>query len=242
MSEETAKAHILVAEDEAPLRNLIQLHLESQGYRVMAAVDGVDALEKFREGGPWDMVILDIMMPKLDGFTVLQEIRRTSEVPAVFITALGSGDDIVRGFNLGADDYITKPFTFREVVVRIEAILRRVAWMKLPPAQPAVLRSGDIELNTELRQVIVRGKHCHVTPIEYGLLQYFMTHFDSAIDKDVLFREVWGYEYEGSTNLVEVGIRRLREKIEINPSKPKYIRTIRGIGYRFHKFDPVKTL
>jgi DNA-binding response OmpR family regulator len=238
MSEETAKPRILVAEDEAPLRNLIQLHLESQGYEVVAAVDGVDALEKFHEEGPWDLVILDIMMPGLDGFTVLQEIRKRSEVPAVFLTALGSGDDIVKGFNIGADDYITKPFTFREVAVRIKAILRRVAWMKLPPSRPTVLRSGDIELKTELRQVIVRGKSCHVTPIEYGLLQYFMTHFDSAVDKNVLFQEVWGYEYEGSTNLVEVGIRRLREKIELDPSKPKYIRTIRGIGYRFNKLEP----
>lgn len=241
MSEETEKTRILVAEDEEPLRNLIKLHLESNGYEVGAAEDGVDALEKFRDEGPWDLVILDIMMPRLDGFSVLQEIRKTSEVPVIFLTALGSGDDIVKGFNLGADDYITKPFTFREVAVRIKAILRRVAWMKLPPAQPSVLRSGDIELKTELRQVIVRGTPCHVTPIEYGLLQYFMTHFDSAIDKNVLFQEVWGYEYEGSTNLVEVGIRRLREKIEVDPSKPKYIRTIRGVGYRFHKFDPVKT-
>ncbi len=240
MSEEKAKPRILVAEDEEPLRNLIQLHLESNGYEVGAAVDGVDALKRFREEGLWDMVILDIMMPKLDGFSVLQEIRKTSEVPAVFLTALGSGDDIVKGFNLGADDYITKPFTFSEVAVRIKAILRRVAWMKLPLTQPVVLCSGDIELHTELHQVIVRGKHCHVTPIEYGLLRYFMTHFDSAIDRDVLFREVWGYEYEGSTNLVEVGVRRLRGQIEIDPSKPKYIRTVRGTGYCFHKIDPAR--
>ena len=238
MTEEPKKNRILVAEDEAPLRNLIKLHLESNGYEVGAAINGVDALEKFHEEGPWDMIVLDIMMPELDGFSVLQEIRKTSEVPVVFVTALGSGDDIVKGFNLGADDYITKPFTFREVAVRIEAILRRVAWLKLPPPEPTGLRSGDIELNTELRQVIVRGEHCHVTPIEYGLLQYFMARLDSAIDKEELFREVWGYEFEGSTNLVEVGIRRLREKIEEDPSKPQYIRTIRGVGYRFRKFDP----
>ncbi len=241
MAEETEKIRILVAEDEEPLRNLMQLHLESNGYEVGAVEDGVAALEMFHEQGPWNLVILDIMMPRLDGFSTLQEIRKTSEVPAVFLTALGSGDDIVTGFSLGADDYITKPFTFREVAVRIEAILRRVNWMKSPPPQPTTLRSGDIKLNTELRQVIVRGEPCHVTPIEYGLLQYFMTNLDSAIDKEDLFREVWGYEFEGSTNLVEVGIRRLREKIEENPSKPKYISTIRGIGYRFHKFEPART-
>jgi len=238
MAKKTEKTRILVAEDEEPLRNLMQLHLESSGYEVGTAVDGVDALEMFRGQGPWNLVILDIMMPRLDGFSTLQEIRKTSEVPAVFLTALGSGDDIIKGFGLGADDYITKPFTFREVAVRIEAILRRVSWMKSPPRPPTVLRSGDIELNTELRQLLVKGESRHVTPIEYGLLQYFMANLDSAIDKEELFREVWGYEFEGSTNLVEVGIRRLREKIEVNPSKPKYITTIRGIGYRFHKFEP----
>ncbi len=238
MSEEKMISRILLAEDEEPLRNLIQLHLESNGYEAVAAVDGVDALEKFHEQGPWDLVILDIMMPKLDGFAVLEEIRQSSEVPAIFLTALGSGDDIVRGFSLGADDYITKPFTFREVAVRIEAILRRVQWMRQPPPQPAVLKNGDVELNTALRQVSIRGERSHLTPIEYGLLLHFITRIDSAVDKEELFREVWGYEFEGSTNLVEVGIRRLREKIEVDPSKPEYIRTIRGVGYRFCSVQP----
>jgi len=238
MSEVIAKIRILVAEDEEPLQNLIQLHPEANGYEAVAAVDGVDALEKYSELGPWDLVILDIMMPRLDGFAVLEEIRKASDVPAIFITALGSSDDIVRGFNLGADDYITKPFTFREVAVRIEAILRRVAWMQKPSREPVVLTNGDIELNTDLRQVVVRGEVCHLTPIEYGLLLHFIGRVDGVVEKEVLFREVWGYEFEGSTNLVEVGIRRLREKIEADPSRPQYIRTVRGVGYRFCRIQP----
>lgn len=240
MSEEIPKTRILVAEDEEHLRNLIELHLESQGYEVEKAVDGVDALKKFRKMGPWDLIILDVMMPQLDGFSVLQEIRQTSEVPVVFLTALGSGVDLVKGFNLGADDYITKPFTFREVTVRIEAILRRVAWIQNTPPRSIIYTNGDIQLDTKLRQAIVRGENCHVTPIEYGLLYYFMTHIGAATDKEVLFQEVWGYEFQGSTNLVEVGVRRLREKIEVDPSKPQYIRTVRGVGYRFCRIEPSK--
>jgi DNA-binding response OmpR family regulator len=238
MSEEALKARILVAEDEELLRNLIALQLESVGYEVVVAADGIEALKKYYNKGPWDLIVLDIMMPQLDGFSVLQNIRETSEVPVVFLTALGSGDDLVRGFNLGADDYITKPFTFREVTVRIEAILRRVAWMQNSAPDPIIYTNGDIQLDTKLRQVIVKGKDRHVSPIEYGLLYYFMTHIGAATEKEELFREVWGYEFQGSTNLVEVGVRRLREKIEDDPSKPRYIRTIRGVGYRFCHVEP----
>lgn len=238
MPEEPDLKRILVAEDEEPLRNLIQLHLASNNYEVKTAVDGVDALEKFYKAGHWDLIILDIMMPRLDGFAVLQEIRKTSEAPVIFLTALGSGDDIVKGFNLGADDYITKPFTFLEVAVRIEAILRRVAWSQQSSSQTTVLRNGDIELNTKLRQVTIKGEPVHFTPTEYSLLRYFLTHIDVAIEKDVLFQEVWGYEFESSTNLVEVGVRRLRTKIEDDPAKPKYIRTIHGVGYKFCRVEP----
>ncbi|RME85768.1 MAG: DNA-binding response regulator [Caldilineae bacterium] len=231
------KRRILIAEDEAPLRNLIELSLKANDYEVINAVDGKEALERFKHEQPIDMVILDVMMPHVDGFTVLQKIREVSEVPVVMLTALGSGDDIVKGFQLGADDYITKPFTFREVAARIEAILRRVEWMNLPPPEPVILRRGDIEIDKELHTVKVRGEECHVTPIEFELLKYFMSHPDQVIGKEELFREVWGYEFEGSTNLVEVGVRRLRSKIERDPSHPEYIITVRGAGYLFRDPD-----
>ncbi len=236
MSSVKTKTRVLIAEDEAPLRNLIELSLKANNYDVTPTVDGRDALAKFDNSPEFDLIILDIMMPYLDGFSVLQEIRRRSQVPVVMLTALGSGDDIVKGFTLGADDYITKPFTFREVAARIEAILRRVAWLKQAAPEPKVLRAGDILMDVDTHQVTVRGEPCHLTPIEFSLLQYFMSHVDQVIGKQELFRSVWGYEFEGSTNLVEVGVRRLREKVEPDPAQPRYIHTVRGAGYRFAYF------
>ncbi len=234
MSNHTPKARVLVAEDEASLRNLLDLSLTAQHYEVIHAVDGRDALAQLKAHPDIDMIILDIMMPHLDGFSVLQEVRKTSDIPVVILTALGSGDDIIKGFNLGADDYITKPFTFREVSARIDAILRRMQWLRQPPPSPPTLyRAGQVALDIVAHQIRVHNQPCHVTPIEFNLLLYFMSHPDQIISKDELFREVWGYEFEGSTNLVEVAVRRLREKIEQNPSEPELIRTVRGIGYRF---------
>ncbi|MCP4164445.1 MAG: response regulator transcription factor [Chloroflexi bacterium] len=235
MYEPPLKARILIAEDEAPLRNLMELSLRAIDYDVVVVADGEAALDAFRNESPFDMVVLDIMMPRVNGFAVLEEIRKSSAVPVVFLTALGSGDDIVKGFQLGADDYITKPFTFREVAARVEAILRRVEWMTQPDPAEKLLRNGDVELDVEFRYVTVRGNKCQVTPIEFELLRYMMMHIDQPIGKEELFREVWGYEFEGSTNLVEVGIRRLRSKIEEDPSDPRYILTLRGVGYRFQR-------
>ncbi|MBX7233625.1 MAG: response regulator transcription factor [Caldilineales bacterium] len=228
------KARILIAEDEPALRNLLEISLSANGYHIYQANDGQDALDRLKAHSDIDLVILDIMMPRLDGFTVLKEIRKTSEVPVVILTALGSSEDMVKGFALGADDYITKPFTFLEVAARIEAILRRVRWLTQPAAPPTVFRAGHVVLDVEAHTVVVQGALCHMTPIEFSLLRYFMTHPNQVITKDDLFRDVWGYEFEGSTNLVEVAVRRLREKIELNPSDPQLIRTVRGVGYRFH--------
>jgi len=233
MADTIPTTRVLVAEDEAPLRNLVELSLLNSQYEVITANDGQEAIDKFRHDGPFDLVILDIMMPRKDGFEVLQEIRRESDVPIVILTALGTSEDIVQGFQLGADDYITKPFTFREVSARIEAILRRVRWMKEENNNRAVLRMGDIVIDDQNHTVLVRGEEVDMTPIEFKLLRYFMTHPDIVLSKQQLFKDVWGYEYAGSTNLVEVGVRRLREKIEADPSHPRLIVTIRGRGYRF---------
>ncbi|NOX62069.1 MAG: response regulator transcription factor [Chloroflexi bacterium] len=227
------KARILIAEDESALRNLLEMSLSAEGYEIIAAEDGREALELFKRDHDLDMVVLDIMMPRMDGFEVLEEIRKVSDIPVVMLTALGSADDIIKGFNMGADDYITKPFVFREVAARIEAILRRVAWMKQPPAAPTELDEGQIKMNLRTHEVIVRGAPCQLSPIEYNLLKYLMSHKGETVDKKQLFREVWGYEFEGSTNLVEVAVRRLREKIEMNPSEPEHLHTVRGAGYIF---------
>ena len=227
------KARILIVEDESALRNLLEMSLSAQGYEIITAADGVEAMQVFNRDRDLDMIVLDIMMPRMDGFEVLEEIRKVSDVPVVMLTALGSADDVIKGFNMGADDYITKPFVFREVAARIEAILRRVAWMKQPQTVLTELEEGDIKMNLRTHEVFVRGAACQFSPIEYNLLKYLMSNKGEVIDKRRLFREVWGYEFEGSTNLVEVAVRRLREKIEVNPSQPEYIHTVRGAGYIF---------
>jgi len=180
-----------------------------------------------------DLVLLDIMMPEMDGFTACAELRKRTDIPVVMLTALNRPDDIVHGFNLGADDYITKPFTFREVEVRLQAILRRVYWSQERP-DPSILVGNEIVLDDERHEVVVRGEPVHLTPIEYQLLRFLMTQPNRPVSKDMLFQQVWGYDLVGGTNLVEVAVRRLREKIERDPSQPVYLLTVRGAGYKFN--------
>ena len=239
MPTRTMKGRVLIAEDEASLRNLIEMGLAANQYEVIATANGREALDVFMaERDNIDVVILDIMMPELDGFSTLEEIRKVSEVPVVMLTALGTSDDVVKGFQMGADDFVVKPFTFREVIARLDAIRRRMQWLKQPAPQPHQYRSGSLLLDVENHLVYVDGRDCHVTPIEFNLLRYFMSHPGQVIGKKELLREVWGYEFEGSTNLIEVGVRRLREKIEKDPSQPTLIRTMRGVGYKFHSLPP----
>ena len=227
---QAARRRILVAEDEQNLRSLLKLSLR-QCYEVETAEDGQEALELFQRA-LYDMVILDVMMPRLDGFSACEHIRHLSEVPIIMLTALGSVDDIVKGFSLGADDYITKPFTFKELLARVEAVFRRLDWMQKPPPARLIV-NGNIRLNSDTQRVWVGDEEVHLTPIEFQLLHYLMSRPGQSISKEDLFREVWGYTLAGGTNLVEVGVRRLREKIERDPSEPELIITVRGIGYRF---------
>lgn len=229
--EQKNRLRILIVDDEAPLRDLLQASLRRSGYEVLTACDGKEALSIF-ESEKIDLVLLDIIMPEMDGFAVCQEIRRRSEVPIVVLTAMNRPDDIVHGFDLGADDYIPKPFTFREVEVRLEAILRRISWIEEQPAF-RVIAFGDITLNHDDHIVTVRGEVVDLTPIEYQLLHNLMLSPDRPVSKLDLFKTVWGYDEAGGTNLVEVAVRRLREKIEHDPSKPSYLLTVRGVGYKF---------
>lgn len=227
----SAKPHILIVEDEEFLRNLLYVSLEREGFAVVAVRDGVEALENFAKK-QFDLVLLDVLMPRKDGFAVCAEIRKRSDVPIVLLTALNSPDDVVQGFELGADDFISKPFTFREINARIQAILRRIGWSR-ERRTFLIMRYGDVEINDEEHLVVVRGAKVHLTPIEYQLLHYLMRNVNRPISKDRLFHEVWGYDFTGGTNLVEVAMRRLREKIEANPSAPEYLLTVRGAGYKF---------
>ena len=223
--------HILVVDDEEPFRELLRMSLERAGYEVTVAKDGLEAIELYSRR-PADLVLMDVMMPRLDGLEASARLREMSDVPIVMLTALSRPEDIVHGFDIGADDYIAKPFTFREVEVRLLAILRRIAW-SAGESDFNVIALHGIELNDEMQTVAVRSNPVHLTPIEYQLLRELMTNPDRPISKAELFQRVWGYEMVGGTNLVEVAIRRLREKIENDPSSPIYLVTVRGAGYKF---------
>ncbi len=224
-------ARILVAEDDAALRNLLVMSLQNSGYRVLAAVDGAQALDIFLKE-PLDLIILDIMMPKMSGLEVLEEIRRRSDVPVIMLTALNRPEDVVVGLEKGADDYIPKPFTFKEVEARVKAALRRVRWLE-ERRPPAVLQGCGVRLDAAMRQVFVDDRLVNLSVTEFDLLYYLMSHRGRPIPKEELFREVWGYRYAGGSNVVEVAIRRLRSKVENDPAHPRRILTVRGIGYKF---------
>lgn len=224
--------HILVVESEEALSELLCLSLQASGYLVTTVGDAEDAQAKLLTQ-PFDLVVLDTMLPTIDGFTFCAELRQWSNIPIVMLSALSRSEDIVRGFRVGADDYICKPFTFREVDVRIQAILRRTASAtKLLVVKNKPL--PEIVLNDELRQVKVHNKLVRLTRIECQLLRYLMSVPNCAVSKNELLQRVWDYELAGGINLVEVAIRRLRLKIEEDPSAPTYLVTVRGMGYKFN--------
>ena len=221
---------ILVADDDPSIAGLIQVTLNDPRYEVVAAANGFEALKAFTKQ-PFDMVILDVMMPYVDGFEACQRIRAQSDVPIVILTSRDGTDDVVHGFELGADDYITKPFKTIELLARVEAILRRVEGYKSRRAPP-IVRIGVIEIDGPRHRVAVRGVEVNLTPMEFELLYFLTANAGQVFDRETLFREVWGYEYVGETNLVDVCVRRLREKIEQVPSRPRLIVTVRGVGYK----------
>jgi len=225
------QAHILVVEDDLALQKLIKVSLEKAGHTVTLASTGGEALHLVRRL-PIELMLLDIMLPDMSGFEVCRMVRQFSDVPLVMLTALNRPEDIVYGFDLGADDYITKPFRMREVQVRIDAILRRLRWQEHRSLTGQIQLNG-VTLNERTQEVTVRGALIHLTPIEYRLLRYLMTRADRPISKEELFEQVWGYELVGGTNLVEVAIRRLRGKIEEKPSQPRLIVTVHAVGYKF---------
>lgn len=226
------KVHVLVVDDEKMIRSLLKMSLQRMGYEVTTADDGAEALDYFRSQ-QFDLVLLDILMPNVDGFTVCSEIRRESDVPVVMLTALNRPDDIVRGLELGADNYITKPFTFKEVEARIRAILRRTS-NKIEAEPVQVLEHGDVRLDGGMRAATVGGTLVELTRTEYQLLHYLMSHVDLPVSKEDLLERVWGYEAaDTNSNIVELAIRRLRKKLEEDASQPNRLITVRGIGYKF---------
>ena len=222
---------ILVADDDQDLRQMVQFVLQRANMNVLLARNSEEAIELY-ESRPVDLVILDVMMPVMDGLDACRSIRRLSQTPVLMLTGLDGEDDSVAGFDAGADDYIVKPFRPRELVARINAILQRI--QRTVPTASNGLTYGDLALDLTARRLTRRGEIISVTPLEMQLLRYFMERPGAAITKEVLFAKVWGYTMPaGGLNLIEAAIRRLREKVEDDPSTPRYIHTMRGVGYRF---------
>lgn len=222
---------ILFADDDFESRKLVHTTLERAGLTPVLASDGAEALKTWRTQ-PIDLIILDVKMPQLDGLEVCRRIRKFSDVPVMMLTSLNCEEDILRGFDAGADDYIIKPFQAKELVARIQAILQRVS--RLAKASSGSLAYGDLKLDEAAQRVTKRNEIVPATQLEFQLLRYLMQRYGAVVSKENLFQDVWGYVMPfGGLNLIEVAIRRLREKIEDDPSQPVYIQTVRGTGYRF---------
>ncbi|HRE46734.1 MAG TPA: response regulator transcription factor [Aggregatilineales bacterium] len=229
------KQRILVVDDEPRMITFIRMNLELEGFQVVEAHDGMAALDALRTQLP-DLALLDVMMPRLDGFEVLRMMREFSTVPVIMLTAKGEEDDRVRGLELGADDYITKPFSPRELVSRVRAVLRRIESAGTAP-ENAVLKIDDrLSVDWNRREVVVAGKHIKLRPTEYRLLYHLIENAGWTVTHEQLLAKVWGYEYRDETHYVRLYVNYLREKIEEDAANPKYIQTERGVGYRFVDF------
>ena len=225
---------ILLVEDEPVLADTIRYNLAREGFQVQQALDGEEAVARFRAGQP-DLVLLDLMLPKADGFEVCRLIRRESAVPILMLTARESEVDRVVGLEIGADDYITKPFSMRELIARVRANLRRVQLDQdeRERATQAVIQFGDVAVDLDRHEVRRGGQVVAMKPKEFDLLTFLAQHRGRAFSRDHLLERVWGYAAAGDTRTVDVHVRWLREKIEPDPSRPTLIQTVRGLGYRF---------
>jgi len=223
--------HVLVVDDDAPSVKMIAFLLREEGYTVSTADNGVTALELVEKQKP-DLVVLDVMMPHMDGHEVCRRIRGKMKVPIIFLSARGETSDRVHGLELGADDYLAKPFEPAELLARVRAVLRRTEAFAMGEAQ-SKLSVGDFVLDPLVNKAAVRGKTIDLTPIEFRLLYCLARNSGRVLTHEFLLTAVWGYEYEGYSNQVAVYMRRLRNKMEKDPANPEYLLTVRGLGYRF---------
>jgi DNA-binding response OmpR family regulator len=221
-------AKILVADDEQNIVRLLRLYLRNEGYEVIAAADGRQALDRFGQESP-DLVLLDLMMPALSGFEVCTEIRKRSDVPVIMLTARSDDIDKIVGLEMGADDYVTKPFNPREVVARVKAALRRRTWDRAPDQEPGAVTVGNITLDPQSRDVTVDGTRVRLRQREFDLLEAFLRHPNVVLDRERLLVLVWGQEYEGDTRTIDVHVAWLREKLREGDAK---IETVWGVGYK----------
>lgn len=222
---------VLVVEDEENLLEALKYNLEHEGYRVLTAEDGAAALETARSASP-DIVVLDVMLPELDGLEVCRILRRETDMPILMLTAKGEEIDRVVGLELGADDYVTKPFSMRELMARVRAMLRRPR-QSIASRLAEPLRSGSLEVDVEAHSAALNGEDLNLKPREFELLAHFMRNRGRAFTRTQILEQLWGRDYIGDMRTVDVHVRWLREKIEADPSTPARIITIRGVGYRF---------
>ncbi|MBQ1597726.1 MAG: response regulator transcription factor [Lachnospiraceae bacterium] len=227
-------ARVLVVDDEKLIVKGIRFSLEQDGMQVDCAYDGEEALAKATEG-EYDMILLDVMLPKLDGFQVCQRIREFSTVPIMMLTAKGDDMDKILGLEYGADDYITKPFNILEVKARIKAVMRRSHRNDVSRENSSQITSGDIRIDNDSRRLFIKDKEFNLTTKEFEMLCLLVTNPGKVYSRDVLLREIWGADFPGDARTVDVHIRRLREKIEPNPSEPRYVHTKWGLGYYYQK-------
>ena len=223
---------VLVVDDEKLIVKGIRFSLEQDGMEVECAYDGEEALKLATENA-YDMILLDLMLPKMDGFEVCQRIREFSNVPIVMLTAKGDDMDKILGLEYGADDYITKPFNILEVKARIKAIMRRTGTKESASVPVKVIENGDLKLDLESRRLFILGREVNLTAREFELLELFVTNPNKVFSREKLLELVWGVDYPGDVRTVDVHVRRLREKIEANPSEPKYVHTKWGVGYYY---------
>ena len=227
---------VLVVEDDDSLQDVLSYNLSRKGYRVLQAMDGDAALDMAREEKP-DLIVLDIMLPGLDGLEVCRIVRREMATPILILTARDQELDKVGGLELGADDYMTKPFSIRELLARVGALIRRREMDVGPPESEKSISVGELALNLEARTAMMSGESLDLRPKEYDLLAFMASHPGRAYTRNELLDQVWGTEYFGDPRTVDVHVRWLREKIEREPGSPRHIITIRGTGYRFEDFS-----
>ncbi len=237
------KTTILTADDDPQLLRLMSRNLQLEGYEVLVASDGQQALEQIEQKSP-DLVLLDVMMPRMDGFSVCQRVREFSAVPIIIVTARGQDQDKVRGLDLGADDYLTKPFSIDELLARVRAVLRRAQFAAKEKAQgrQTTLTTGELTIDFSQHLVTQAGKEIVLTPTEYRLLAYLAQNAGRILTQELLLEHVWGPEYLGEGHMLQVNVNRLRRKLEHDPSLPRYILTKLGVGYALASLPPTETV
>ena len=222
---------VLIVDDEPRIRDFVRMNLELERYRVIEACNGIEALEHLRENLP-DLVVMDVMMPEMDGFETLRHMREVSNVPVIMLTVRQNDHDKIHGLDLGADDYIAKPFNPRELLSRIRALLRR-SFMDAPARKTEIVVDPDLKIDFSRHEVIVRGEKVVLRPTEYRLLYHLVSNAGRLLTHETLLSKVWGREYRDEAHYLRLYITYLRQNIESDPAHPKYILTERGLGYRF---------